>query len=87
MIFDMLSNLPENAMKELKERHPEKNQHIVNTIVAMTDIGVDMLKESPEFRKAFARIHNEFLKYPESRETIEQAIKAQKEFGPQTTLN
>lgn len=83
MIFDMLSNLPENAMKELKERQPEKNQHFINTIVAMTDIGVDMLRESPEFRRAFARIHNEFLKYPESRETIEQALQAQKQFGPE----
>ena len=82
MIFDMLSNLSEDAMKELRERHPEKNQHIVNTIIAMTDIGVDMLRESPEFRRAFARIHNEFLKYPESQETIEQALRAQKEFGP-----
>lgn len=87
MIFEALSNLPESAVKELRERHPEKNQHIINTVVAMTDIATDMLRESPEFRRAFARIHEEFLRHPESRSTIEQALQAQKQYGPDAVLN
>lgn len=79
MILEMLSNLPE---KELKERHPEKNPHFVKAVVAMTDIAHEMIKESPEFREAFARVHAEFLKYPESRSTIEEAFNAQRTFAP-----
>ncbi len=32
MIFEMLSSLPENTVNELRERHPEKNQHIINRV-------------------------------------------------------
>lgn len=81
MLLEMLSNLPENTIKELKEHHLEKNEHVINTVIALTDIATDMLRESPEFRKAFARIHEEFLKHPESQTTIEQAINAKKQFG------
>lgn len=57
MIFEMLSSLPENTVNELRERHPEKNH--INMVAAMTDIAIDMLRESPEFRRAYARIHVE----------------------------
>ncbi|WP_198006897.1 hypothetical protein [Desulforamulus reducens] len=85
----MFSKLPENAIKELREHHPEKNEGFIQATVALTDIATNMLRESPEFRRAFAKIHEEFLKYPESRSTIEQALQAQKEFGPNpnTVLN
>lgn len=82
MILEMLNNLPENAIKELREHHPEKNENFVSAMVALTDIATAMLRESPEFRKAFARAHEEFLKHPESKSTIETAIQAQREFGP-----
>lgn len=73
MILDLLGNLPESALKELKERHPEKNEHFVKSMIALTDIGTRMLQESPEFRQAFARIHLEFLKYPESKTLLKKA--------------
>ncbi|GAB6180436.1 hypothetical protein JCM14036_17550 [Desulfotomaculum defluvii] len=82
MILEMFSNLSENAMIELRDNHPEKNEKIVHAMVALTDIATNMLKESPEFRRAFARVHEEFLRYPESKSTIEQALSAQREFGP-----
>ena len=82
MILDFLSQLPENAAQEFKDSHPEKNEHMVKTMIALTDMATNMLRESPEFRQAFARAHEEFLKFPESKTTIERAMHAQQEFGP-----
>lgn len=81
MIIDFISGMAEDTLQRIK-KDPEKYQNFIAATVAVLDTTTEMLKENPELRRAFARVHSEFLKYPESRETIEQAFRARQEFAP-----
>lgn len=81
VIIDFISGMAEDTLQKIK-KDPEKYRNFISAAVAVLDTSTEMLKESPEFRRAFARVHSEFLRYPESRETIEQAFQAQQEFVP-----
>jgi len=65
-----------NYLEVLLKKNPKELDEMTNLINNMTEIAIHLLRESPEFRRQFARIHSEFLKYPESREVIEDSIKA-----------
>jgi len=67
-------------LNELKNSDPKEYDETLKAFIAATEVGIQMLKESQEFRKAFAKIHAEFLKYPESKEVIEKALEANNEF-------
>lgn len=83
MFMEVFASLSNFSPQKIRHSDPEKYNSFVQSAVNLTEIGVELLRESPEFREAFARIHNEFLKYPESRSTIEQAYSAQQYFAPQ----
>ncbi|MBO8137443.1 MAG: hypothetical protein H0Z40_04840 [Desulfotomaculum sp.] len=87
MMMELLSSLTNFSVQDLKNKDPDKYQDIIKLSVNLTNMGIEMLRESPEFRESFARIHNEFLKYPESRSTIEHAYQAQQHFAPHLTEN
>ncbi|GAB6100090.1 hypothetical protein JCM16358_19690 [Halanaerocella petrolearia] len=61
-------------LKKMEESEPEKYDESLEMILLLTEIATHFLKESKEFREAFAEIHAEFLKYPESRQVIEESI-------------
>jgi len=81
MLINMLSGITDEAIKKMKGANPEERQRIARITAEFLDLGIQLLRESPEFRSAFARIHTEFLKFPESGETIQQAIIAEKKLG------
>lgn len=79
MLINMLASISDEALKKLKEANPEERQNMARMAAEFLTLSTQLLKESPEFRSAFALIHSEFLKYPESGDTIRQAIHAQRE--------
>lgn len=80
MILEMMSGFMENAVKELQEAQPAKREEFMQMALSLFQFSTQILKESPEFRRAFAAVHTEFFKYPESQPTISQIFKAEKEF-------
>ena len=80
MIMDMAMNIMENLIKEIKTAEPEQREHFTKSAVTLLEISLETLKISPEFRQAFGMVHSEFLKHPESRDTLEQGAKAYSEY-------
>ncbi len=78
MLLDQAMNIMEKLVNEIKETDSEKRDHFLKSAVSIFEIATDAMRSSPEFREGFARVHSEFLNYPESRETMEQSIKAYK---------
>ncbi len=76
ILTEFSASLMEKELSKIKEADPEKYHQTLKMFMAAVDVGIHFLKESPEFREAFAHIHNEFLKYPESKSTIKEAIEA-----------
>lgn len=80
MIQDFFSELSNKAankyVEELKKKNPEELDQMILLFNNLSDVVIEILKTSPEFRMKFAKIHGEFLKYPESRDVIEQSLKA-----------
>lgn len=81
MLVNMLTGFTGEAIKKIKESTPEERQNIAKMAAEFLDLSTVLLRESPEFRSAFARIHTEFFRYPESGETIRQALIAEREFA------
>lgn len=75
MNVHILKELTVHKLRELKNSEPEQHQYLVNSIVEMAGIATEILKNSPEFRRQFAKIHAEFLKYPECKEVIDEAYR------------
>ena len=63
-------------LKKMKEGNPEKYDQTEEMMVLLAEIATHFLKESPEFRKKFAKIHAKFLEYPESKQVIEKSVSA-----------
>ena len=80
MLMDQAMNIMEKLVKELRDAEPEKRNHFLKTAVMLFEISAEAMKESPEFREGFALVHSEFLKYPESKETILQSIDAYEKY-------
>ena len=83
MIMDLItefsSGLANKELKKMKENDPEKYQQTIKMFTNAAELGIHFLRESEEFREAFARIHNEFLDYPEAKTTIKKAIEKGKQ--------
>lgn len=78
-LTDMLAQMSTEMMNEHLEKvksDPEKYDKVLQMTLKATELGIVYLRESREFREAFARIHAEFFKYPESREFIKAALNA-----------
>jgi len=63
-----------NYLEKIKE-DPQKRENLLKTVLLGTEVGIILLQESEEFREAFGRIHAEFLKYPESKDVLQKAMK------------
>ncbi len=80
MLMDQSMNLVEKLVYELEHTTPENRDHFLNISMSLLKMATDSLERSPEFRQGFAKIHAEFLKYPESSLTLEEGIKAYKKY-------
>lgn len=75
MLQELMTSMTADKLNELK-KDPAKHEEFVRMIVSALDMSTELLKESAEFRQAFARVHTEFFKYPECQETIAAIKKA-----------
>lgn len=80
MLLDTATGILEKLVKEIRETDPAKRDHLVKSATMLLGISTEALKDNPEFRRAFAMVHSEFLKYPECADTLEQGIKAYREY-------
>ncbi|SKA01008.1 hypothetical protein [Selenihalanaerobacter shriftii] len=80
-ITELSAKLTIDNLNQLKESDPKKYDETLKLFIVAAEVGTKMLKESPKFRKVFAEIHAEFLKYPESKEVIETALNANKKIN------
>mgnify|MGYP006276202251 CR=1 FL=1 len=80
LITEFSSGLANKELKKMKENDPEKYQQTIKMFSNAAELGIHFLRESKEFREAFARIHNEFMNYPESESTIKKAIEKGKQY-------
>lgn len=77
MFLDQGMALMEKIAAEIKKAEPEKRDHFLKSSLYFFEIAMEALKESPEFREAFARVHMEFLNYPEyANQVIAKSIEA-----------
>ena len=76
MLLDQLMSLTEKMAQELQEAPPERRDHFLKSSLILFDISLETLKRSPELREKFAQVHSEFLRHPESKDTILQSIQA-----------
>lgn len=79
-----VSNLYAN---NLKNEDPKNLDQITKLFNNLTEVAIHVMRESPEFRSQFARIHAEFLKHPECREVIEGSINAVSQYKPDLLKN
>lgn len=67
-------------MQKIKDASPEEKQKMAKMTADFLDFNIELLRGSPELRSAFARIHSEFFRYPESADTLIEVIKAYGQF-------
>jgi hypothetical protein len=87
MMLDFLTALADGGIKKLQSTDPKDREHLISMMVTALDLGTELMRESPEFRRAFARVHEEFLHYPESRGSLEEGLRAYERFGPKSDLH
>ena len=75
MLTELMVEMTHKKLEKLK-KDPNKHKELVEAIISFTDFATELLKDSPEFRTAFARIHSQFLQYPECRSVIQDAATA-----------
>lgn len=74
LFTEVSSSIIHKELDKMKEAEPEEYEETIGMLLAAVEVGIHFLQVSPRFREGFAKIHNEFFKYPESRSTIEQAM-------------
>lgn len=75
------------TVESLKNEDPEKLSQITKLFNNLTELAIHIMRKSPEFRTQFAKIHSEFLKYPECRQVIDSSINAIKQYNPDLVKN
>lgn len=81
---EMGTSMANGYIENLKSKDPEKLDQIVKMFNNLSELALNILKEDAQFRTNFARIHAEFLKYPECREVIEGSIDAYNQYKSST---
>lgn len=82
-LSDMGTSMANGYIENLKEQDSEKLDQIIKMFNNLSELALNVLKENDQFRTNFARIHSEFLKYPECREVIEGSMEAYKKYKSQ----
>lgn len=80
MVTELTSKITIDNLQKIKDDDPQKYDETLKLIITITEVATHILNNSPGFRKAFAEIHKEFLKHPESREVIDAALKAYNDY-------
>lgn len=81
MLLDRAMAMMEKITAELKATAPEKRDHFLKSTLMLFEIALDAMQTSPEFREAFAKVHMEFLNYPEfANQLIAKSIQAYEEY-------
>jgi len=84
LLNQILTGITDEVIKNMRESTPEERHRMSKIAVEITNMGIQLLKESPEFRDAFSRIHSEFFEYPESESVTRQALMAYDKFVSNT---
>lgn len=66
-MLDMMLSMADQWLKNLKDADPSEQKHMASIIVSLLDMTTHLLREYPEVREAFGRVHGEFMKYPEAK--------------------
>ena len=80
---ELSTTMANNYIEELKKKNPKELDQMILLFNNLSDVVIEILKISPEFRTKFAKIHSEFMKYPESNQVIEESIKAYRQYSDQ----
>lgn len=86
MLTELMVEMTQKKLEELK-KDPRKHEELVETIIGFTDLATELIKENPDFRKAFARIHSQFLQYPECIPVIRDALTAYRRYYDDKALS
>lgn len=78
ILASVFASISGEAVKKLREAGPEERKNIAQKMAEVLDLSTQFLRESPELRDAFARVHSEFLNYPECVDTIRVALNHEK---------
>ncbi len=81
MLTEFSSTMANKKLRNIKNSDPEEYEEVLKMFLTASEVVIHFLHESPEFRDAFSRVHNEFMKYPECRASIEQALEAYQKYG------
>jgi len=78
IMTEMSTSIINKKLEEMKESNPDQYDQTLKMFINSAKLAINFMKESPEFRNVFDKIHREFLNYPESKKTIKKAIEAGK---------
>lgn len=80
MMMNQLMKIMETLAQELKDATPDQRDHFLNSTIILFDVAKEAMEKSPEFRQGFEKVHSEFLKHPECKETIAKSVEAYERF-------
>ncbi|MFZ5645122.1 MAG: hypothetical protein ACOY46_16200 [Bacillota bacterium] len=83
-MLNIIGGITRDAVSKMMEGSAEDRHAAAKVAVDFLSLGTQLLRENPEFRDAFARIHTEFFKYPESVSIVRQALETLENNGPAT---
>ncbi|MTI70096.1 MAG: hypothetical protein FH751_07595 [Firmicutes bacterium] len=81
ILFELQTSMANIYANNLKNENPKNLDEVAKLFNNLAEVSIHLLRENPEFRTQFARVHAEFLKYPESRQVIEDSIQAYKKIN------
>lgn len=76
MLVNLLAAGAGDTLRRIRDSDPEEDGNVVTAFVNSLEVAIEFLKGNAEFRDAFARVHAEFMKYPESKEVLQEALRA-----------
>ena len=86
ILVQFLSDMSREAAKKVRNADPDERQKMANTMAEFLTTSSLLLAESPALREAFAKVHSEFLKFPEAGGTITDAVSAYEKFVPKGAI-
>lgn len=78
MFSEFSASITNSFVEELKKEDPKELDKLSRLFNNFVEVGVHLMRENKDFRIQFARIHTEFLKYPECKEAIQASLDAYK---------
>ena len=86
LISAMQTYIANEYVESINDEAPKNLDKMTELFNNLTELAIHMLKTNQEFRLKFAQIHAEYLKYPESRQVIEESINAYNKYNNEKTV-